>query len=64
MRPYQPPEGKLSSDVEKAWEKLDKAEHGRELALRGELARQEKLERLAEKFSRKVSFLKLQNLLL
>ena len=50
-----PAEGKLVGDIEKAWEHLEKAEHDRELALREELARQEKLERLAEKFKRKVS---------
>ena len=55
MRLYVPTEGKLISDVEKAWAELEKAEHVREIALRGELARQEKLERLAEKFNRKVS---------
>ncbi|UYV71261.1 SPTBN1 [Cordylochernes scorpioides] len=37
----------------KAWEKLEKAEHERELALREELIRQEKLEQLAARFDRK-----------
>lgn len=36
-----------------AWEKLEKAEHERELALRNELIRQEKLEQLARRFDRK-----------
>ncbi|XP_071480964.1 spectrin beta chain-like [Diadema antillarum] len=50
---YTPPEGKLVHDIEKNWDLLEKAEHKRETALRNELARQEKLERLAEKFERK-----------
>ncbi|KAJ8246472.1 hypothetical protein GJAV_G00268200 [Gymnothorax javanicus] len=41
---YMPREGKLISDINKAWERLEKAEHERELALRTELIRQEKLE--------------------
>ena len=54
LRPYVPPEGRLVSDVEKAWGKLEKAEHDRGIALREEMVRQERLERLAERFSRKV----------
>lgn len=38
-----------------AWERLEKAEHGRELALREELSRQERLEQLANKFDRKAA---------
>ncbi|POI21956.1 hypothetical protein CIB84_014297, partial [Bambusicola thoracicus] len=38
-----------------AWEKLEKAEHERELALRNELIRQEKLEQLARRFDRKAA---------
>lgn len=38
-----------------AWERLEKAEHGREVALRAELIRQEKLERLAARFERKAA---------
>ena len=38
-----------------AWERLEKAEHERELALRNELIRQEKLEQLARRFDRKAS---------
>lgn len=34
---------------------LDKAEHGRELALRNELIRQERLEHLAKKFDQKAA---------
>lgn len=51
--PYMPREGKMVSDVNRAWEKMEKAEHERELALRGELIRQEKLEQLAARFDRK-----------
>lgn len=39
QRPYLPVEGKLISDINKAWDKLEKAEHERELALREELIR-------------------------
>ncbi|XP_026883996.2 spectrin beta chain, non-erythrocytic 1 isoform X1 [Electrophorus electricus] len=52
---YMPREGKLISDVNKAWERLEKAEHERELALRTELIRQEKLEQLARRFDRKAA---------
>ncbi|XP_028314612.1 spectrin beta chain, non-erythrocytic 1-like isoform X2 [Gouania willdenowi] len=52
---YMPREGKLVSDINKAWERLEKAEHERELALRNELIRQEKLEQLARRFDRKAS---------
>lgn len=38
-----------------AWERLEKAEHERELALRTELIRQEKLEQLAARFDRKAA---------
>lgn len=38
-----------------AWERLEKAEHERELALRNELIRQEKLEMLAARFDRKAA---------
>ncbi|XP_076312784.1 spectrin beta chain-like isoform X3 [Tachypleus tridentatus] len=53
QKPYFPKEGKMISDINKAWEKLEKAEHERELALREELIRQEKLEQLAARFDRK-----------
>ncbi|KAK7104923.1 spectrin beta chain-like isoform X2 [Littorina saxatilis] len=53
QRVYLPREGRLISDINKAWEKLEKAEHERELALREELIRQEKLEQLAARFDRK-----------
>ncbi|XP_072407098.1 spectrin beta chain, non-erythrocytic 1-like isoform X3 [Chiloscyllium punctatum] len=52
---YIPREGKLISDINKAWERLEKAEHERELALRTELIRQEKLEQLAHRFDRKAA---------
>lgn len=53
QKPYLPVEGKMISDVNKAWERLEKAEHERELALREELIRQEKLALLAARFDRK-----------
>ncbi|XP_078515642.1 spectrin beta chain, erythrocytic [Lissotriton helveticus] len=52
---YTPNDGKLVSDVNRAWECLEKAEHERELALRQELIRQEKLEQLARRFDRKAA---------
>ncbi|XP_070577536.1 spectrin beta chain, non-erythrocytic 1-like isoform X2 [Ptychodera flava] len=55
QRPYTPKEGKLISDINRAWENLEKAEHERELALREELIRQEKLEQLASRFDRKAA---------
>jgi spectrin beta len=55
QKPYTPKENKTVSDINKAWERLEKAEHGRELALREELIRQEKLEQLAARFNRKAS---------
>jgi spectrin beta len=55
QKPYAPKEGKMVSDINKAWERLEKAEHERELSLREELIRQEKLEQLAARFNRKAS---------
>ncbi|XP_078452118.1 spectrin beta chain, non-erythrocytic 1-like isoform X1 [Lampetra planeri] len=52
---YTPREGKLVNEINKAWERLEKAEHERELALRNELIRQEKLEQLARRFDRKAA---------
>ena len=43
----------MISDINKAWERLEKSEHERELSLREELIRQEKLEQLAARFDRK-----------
>ena len=39
QRAYLPAEGKLISDINKAWDRLEKAEHERELSLREELIR-------------------------
>uniref|UniRef100_A0A8C8JKG2 Spectrin beta chain n=1 Tax=Oncorhynchus tshawytscha TaxID=74940 RepID=A0A8C8JKG2_ONCTS len=52
---YMPREGKLISDINKTWERLEKAEHERELSLRTELIRQEKLEQLARRFDCKAA---------
>merc|ERR1719288_679659 len=51
--PFTPKEGRMVRDINLAWERLEKAEHERELALREELIRQEKLEQLAARFNRK-----------
>ncbi|KJH51468.1 spectrin repeat-containing domain protein [Dictyocaulus viviparus] len=53
QRPFVPREGKLIGDINRAWDLLEKAEHERELALKEELIRQEKLEQLAARFNRK-----------
>lgn len=53
QKPYLPKEGKMISDINRSWERLEKAEHERELSLREELIRQEKLEQLAARFDRK-----------
>lgn len=50
---YTPPDGKLINDIEKAWQGLENAEYHREVALREELLRQEKLEQLNYKFEKK-----------
>ncbi|XP_078674529.1 spectrin beta chain, non-erythrocytic 1-like isoform X28 [Branchiostoma floridae x Branchiostoma belcheri] len=55
QKPYTPKEGKLVSDINKAWERLERSEHEREIALREELMRQEKLEQLARRFDRKAA---------
>uniref|UniRef100_A0A8C4TM46 Spectrin beta chain n=1 Tax=Erpetoichthys calabaricus TaxID=27687 RepID=A0A8C4TM46_ERPCA len=52
---YTPREGALVADINRAWERLERAEHERERDLRDELIRQEKLEQLARKFDRKAS---------
>ncbi|XP_027827729.2 spectrin beta chain, erythrocytic isoform X2 [Ovis aries] len=52
---YTPHDGKLVSDINRAWESLEEAEYRRELALRDELIRQEKLEQLARRFDRKAA---------
>lgn len=50
---YIPQDGQLINDIEKAWQLLEYAEHHREVALREELLRQEKLEQLNYKFEKK-----------
>ncbi|XP_072315924.1 spectrin beta chain, non-erythrocytic 4 isoform X2 [Eucyclogobius newberryi] len=55
QKPYVPQEGKLLADINKAWERLEKAEHERGVALRKELIRQEKLELLAQRFDHKTT---------
>ncbi|XP_039432326.1 spectrin beta chain, non-erythrocytic 1 isoform X2 [Culex pipiens pallens] len=50
---YTPQDGKMINDIEKAWRALENAEHNREVALREELLRQEKLEQLNYKFEKK-----------
>ncbi|XP_075771677.1 spectrin beta chain, non-erythrocytic 4 isoform X2 [Pelodiscus sinensis] len=52
-KPYVPSEGRALSDINKAWAELEKAEHEREVSLRKELVRQEKLELLAQRFDHK-----------
>ena len=54
QKEYKPPEGFYIHDIESAWIRLEKSEHGREVALRDELIRQERLEQLAQRFRRKV----------
>ena len=53
QKPFVPKDGKLIADINRAWERLEKAEHERELSLRDELIRQEKLDQLAARFDRK-----------
>ncbi|XP_011488466.2 spectrin beta chain, erythrocytic isoform X2 [Oryzias latipes] len=55
QRVYTPKEGALVSDINRAWERLEKAEHERERVLRDELIRQEKLEQMARRFDRKAA---------
>ncbi|KAL3083302.1 hypothetical protein niasHS_011104 [Heterodera schachtii] len=53
QRPFLPREGRTIGDINKAWRALERAEHERELALKEELIRQEKLEQLATRFDKK-----------
>eukprot|EP00128_Syssomonas_multiformis_P006864 Colp12_sorted_trinity150504_noHs@23769 len=53
--PYVPSEGKLVSDIHAAWKALDTEESAREMFLRAELVRLERLERLAQKFAQKAA---------
>ena len=39
LKPYRPPEGVALSDINEAWQELEKGEHLREIRLRRELAR-------------------------
>jgi len=55
QKSFTPKEGKLVSDINKAWALLEKAEHSRELALHNELIRQERLDHLASCFNRKAT---------
>uniref|UniRef100_A0A6Q2X7Q2 Spectrin beta chain n=1 Tax=Esox lucius TaxID=8010 RepID=A0A6Q2X7Q2_ESOLU len=55
QRVYTPREGALVADINRAWERLERAEHEREIVLRDELIRQEKLEQMARRFDRKAS---------
>ncbi|KAK0173670.1 hypothetical protein PV328_006832 [Microctonus aethiopoides] len=48
-----PLEGQLIQDIERNWVELERAEHRREVALRTELLRQERLEQLNYKFEKK-----------
>jgi hypothetical protein len=49
----QMPEGRELHSINKAWEKMEREENHREVALRTELARLELLDQTAAKFSRK-----------
>ncbi|XP_037652637.1 spectrin beta chain, erythrocytic isoform X2 [Sebastes umbrosus] len=55
QRVYTPKEGALVADINRAWERLERAEHDRERILRDELIRQEKLEQMARRFDRKAA---------
>ncbi|XP_044008912.1 spectrin beta chain, non-erythrocytic 5 isoform X1 [Aphidius gifuensis] len=48
-----PQEGQLIRDIERNWIELERAEHRREVSLRAELLRQERLEQLNYKFEKK-----------
>ena len=52
---FAPPDGVSVHDLQRSWDSLERAEHQREVALREELLRQERLEQLAYKFERKAS---------
>uniref|UniRef100_A0A3Q2ZFB6 Spectrin beta chain n=1 Tax=Hippocampus comes TaxID=109280 RepID=A0A3Q2ZFB6_HIPCM len=55
QRVYTPKDGTLVADINRAWERLERAEHVRERILRDELIRQEKLEQMARRFDRKAA---------
>ncbi|CAB0012674.1 unnamed protein product [Nesidiocoris tenuis] len=50
---FTPADGQLIHDLERCWESLEAAEHKREVALRQELLRQERLEQLNYNFEKK-----------
>ncbi|XP_043484059.1 spectrin alpha chain [Leptopilina heterotoma] len=50
---FVPQEGQSVNDIERNWVELERSEHRREVALRTELLRQERLEQLNYKFERK-----------
>ncbi|KAJ1373630.1 hypothetical protein KIN20_036093 [Parelaphostrongylus tenuis] len=52
---YAPPQGLFMHDIESAWEKLDRAENDRQLAIIAELQRQERLEQEAQRFHKKAN---------
>ncbi|CAI4223262.1 unnamed protein product [Auanema sp. JU1783] len=52
-KPYVPPQGLFMQDIESAWERLDRAENNRQLAIIAELQRQERLEQMAQRFHKK-----------
>ncbi|KAK0133782.1 Spectrin beta chain, non-erythrocytic 1 [Merluccius polli] len=52
---FTPKDGALVADINRAWERLERAEHERERVLREELIRQEKLEQTARRFDRKAA---------
>ena len=54
QKPYQAPEGLTIQVVDQHWKQLEIAEHQREMALREAMVRLERLERLAERFDKKV----------
>lgn len=53
QKAYVPGEGKTINDINRAWERLERSEHERELSLREEIIRQEKLKQLAWRFDKK-----------
>ncbi|KAE9418301.1 hypothetical protein Angca_009245, partial [Angiostrongylus cantonensis] len=52
---YAPPQGLFMHDIGSAWEKLDRAENDRQLAIIAELQRQERIEQLAQRFHKKAN---------
>ena len=46
-------EGQRPHDIEQSWKELEREEYGKEMAIKEELLRQEKLEQLAARFDRK-----------